>query len=337
MNMHNRALIIGKFMPLHRGHMKMIEHATQIAKDVYIVVLGCKEEPISLIQRYNWISDTYEDYNNIHPMLLGFDSNELNASSESDLQSSIDWSEYLKANIKGFDEFDVIVGSEKYVKYMGEYLGIDYDIFDEERNIVNISATAIKSDIVNNWDYLAPAVKRTYAKHICISGSESTGKTTVCRRIEDENNFVTAVYEIGRSLVGKSELCTKEKLILIFNIHSLLLNAVRYDPPTPIIIWDTDNIITKSYYKFLFDSDSDFYPHVVENIADKYFFFDSNIPVVDDGSRFDENTAKSLKDCHISMYVEYGINLEMVTENRYEVVNDYVQRSIEELKNIFTA
>ena len=334
MNMYNRALIIGKFMPLHRGHMKMIEHAAEIARLVDVVVLGWKGEPISMIQRYNWVSDTYVDVSYIHPILLGYDPNELNSSSESDLQSSIEWAEYLKANLYNFDKYDVIVGSEKYVQYMGEYLGIDYDIFDEERKAVSISATAIKSDIVNNWDYLAPAVKRTYAKHICIVGSESTGKTTVCRRIEDENNFVTAVYEIGRSLVGKSELCTKEKLISIFNIHALLLNEVRYDPPTPIIIWDTDNIITKSYYKFLFDSDFD--PHVVENVADKYFFFDSNIPVVDDGSRFDESTAKSLKDCHISMYDEYGVDLEMVTENRYEVVNDYVQRSIEELKNIFT-
>ena len=334
MNMYNRALIIGKFMPLHRGHMKMIEHAAEIARLVDVVVLGWKGEPISMIQRYNWVSDTYVDVSYIHPILLGYDPNELNSSSESDLQSSIEWAEYLKTNLYGFDKYDVIVGSEKYVQYMGEYLGIDYDIFDEERKTVSISATAIKSDIINNWDYLAPAVKRTYAKHICIVGSESTGKTTVCRRIEDENNFVTAVYEIGRSLVGKSELCTKEKLISIFNIHALLLNEVRYDPPTPIIIWDTDNIITKSYYKFLFNSDFD--PHVVENVADKYFFFDSNIPVVDDGSRFDESTAKSLKDCHISMYDEYGVDLEMVMENRYEVVNDYVQRSIEELKNIFT-
>lgn len=334
MNMYNRALIIGKFMPLHRGHMKMIEHAAEIARQVYVVVLGWKGEPISMIQRYNWVSDTYVDVSCIHPVMLGYDPNELNSSSESDLKSSIEWAEYLKANLYDFDKFDVIVGSEKYVQYMGEYLGVDYDIFDEERKAVSISATAIKSDIVNNWDYLAPAVKRTYAKHICIVGSESTGKTTVCRRIEDENNFVTAVYEIGRSLVGKSELCTKEKLISIFNIHSLLLNEVRYDPPTPIIIWDTDNITTKSYYKFLFDSDFD--PYMVENIADKYFFFDSNIPVVDDGSRFDENTAKSLKDCHISMYDKYDVYLEMVTENRYEVVNDYVQKSIEELKNIFT-
>ena len=290
MNMYNRALIIGKFMPLHRGHMKMIEHAAEIARLVDVVVLGWKGEPISMIQRYNWVSDTYVDVSYIHPILLGYDPNELNSSSESDLQSSIEWAEYLKTNLYGFDKYDVIVGSEKYVQYMGEYLGIDYDIFDEERKTVSISATAIKSDIINNWDYLAPAVKRTYAKHICIVGSESTGKTTVCRRIEDENNFVTAVYEIGRSLVGKSELCTKEKLISIFNIHALLLNEVRYDPPTPIIIWDTDNIITKSYYKFLFNSDFD--PHVVENVADKYFFFDSNIPVVDDGSRFDESTAK---------------------------------------------
>ena len=143
MNMYNRALIIGKFMPLHRGHMKMIEHAAEIARLVDVVVLGCKEEPISLIQRYSWVSDTYVDVSYIHPMMLGFDSNELNASSESDLQSSIDWSEYLKANIKDFDKYDVIVGSEKYVQYMGEYLGIDYDIFDEERKAVSISATAI--------------------------------------------------------------------------------------------------------------------------------------------------------------------------------------------------
>ena len=39
MNMYNRALIIGKFMPLHRGHMKMIEHAAEIAA-VDVVGMG---------------------------------------------------------------------------------------------------------------------------------------------------------------------------------------------------------------------------------------------------------------------------------------------------------
>ena len=134
MNMYNRALIIGKFMPLHRGHMKMIEHAAEIARLVDVVVLGWKGEPISMIQRYNWVSDTYVDVSYIHPILLGYDPNELNSSSESDLQSSIEWAEYLKANLYDFDKYDVIVGSEKYVQYMGEYLGIDYDIFSPEND-----------------------------------------------------------------------------------------------------------------------------------------------------------------------------------------------------------
>ena len=38
------------------------------------------------------------------------------------MQSSIDWANFLKNNVFDFNEIDVIIGSEQYVKYMADYI-----------------------------------------------------------------------------------------------------------------------------------------------------------------------------------------------------------------------
>lgn len=99
------------------------------------------------------------------------------------------------------------------------------------------------------------------------------------------------IPEIGRCLVGKSELCFIEVLQKIYDIHYRLLKAVHEDPPTSIVLWDTDSITTLSYFSYIFgnvhlvqirgyDDESEFteqelWHEVIR--ADKYFFFESNI------------------------------------------------------------
>jgi HTH-type transcriptional repressor of NAD biosynthesis genes len=331
--MYNRALVIGKFLPLHIGHLSLIEFACRQALDILICPLGHENESISLEQRVKWLKDS-----NLCGLVtiqgIAYNENELNSSSESDVQSSKEWSDFLRTKIDNFDEIDVIIGSEQYVKYMADYIGIDHIIYDEPRININISATQIKSDIIKYWDYLAPAVKRSYVEHICICGSESTGKSTTCKTLEDKYNYVTMIPEIGRCLVGKSELCSRETLRSIFQIHHRILKEVVYNPPTPIVLWDTDNITTLSYFSFLFPTDNkDF---IILNAdykkANKYFFFESNVQFRDDNTRLAQAEALKLRKNHIKTYRENGVSLEFVNNtNRIEIVENYIKNKVDEL------
>lgn len=337
---YNKALVIGKFMPLHKGHLALIDFAATQAETVSVCVTGHEGEVIPCWERTWWVIESYAQNFSINVRNLSYDPTELNESSVSDLKSSEEWAEYLRANLDDFSEIDVIIGSEQYVKYMADYLGIGYVIYDEKRENIHISATDIKSDIVSYWDYLAPAVKRSYVQHICICGSESTGKSTVCKRLEEEYGFVTMIPEIGRCLVGKSELCEVKTLKTIFTIHNDLLQAVKNDPPTPIILWDTDNITTLSYLAFLHAVNDEVIADVMGKrkavLADKYFFFESNIAFHDDGTRFDPTEALLLSAHHKYLYSIYGISPEeVIAEDRCDVVRQYILQEIEKLKHSF--
>ena len=340
MKKYNKALVIGKFLPLHKGHLALIDFAATQAETVSVCVTGHDGEVISCTKRARWIIESHMQNSSISVCNLSYDPSKLNESSVSDIQSSEEWAEYLKAELENFSEIDVIIGSEMYVKYMADYLGISYIIYDEKRENMPISATDIKGDIIRYWDYLSPAAKRSFVQHICICGSESTGKSTVCKRLEEEYGFVTMIPEIGRCLVGKSALCEVGTLKKIFTIHNDLLQAVKNDPPTPIILWDTDNITTLSYLTFLHSFHQDVIDEVMGErqavLADKYFFFEPNITFHDDGTRFDPTEARLLSAHHKHMYSNYGISPEEVTtEERCEVVRQYILQEIEKLKHTF--
>jgi HTH-type transcriptional repressor of NAD biosynthesis genes len=213
---------------------------------------------------------------------------------------------------------------------MADYLGINHIIYDEDRTKVTISATDIKNNIIENWDYLVPHVKQYYAKHVCVSGSESTGKTTVCTNIERKYPFVTMIPEIGRCLVGNANTCSMSTLREVMRIHGHLINQVVFDPPTPITIWDTDNVTTQSYYRWLFNIN----PYLTQTrFADKYFFFDSNIAYEKDVTRVSETDAMMLRESHLKCFREWRKPVEMVTENREETVDKWVIETMKEIES----
>ncbi len=335
---YRNALVIGKFQPLHKGHMALIEFATTQAGHTTICILAHEGEIIPLEQRKAWVDATYGCRSDITIYAMSYNPDELNESSESDVKSSHEWADYLRKCFGGaFGDFDVFIGSERYVQYMADYVGISHIIYDEARARLSISATGIKNDIIRYWDYLSPAAKQTYAKHICICGSESSGKSTACKHLEEAFSFVTMIPEIGRCLVGKSELCSEHTLKTIYRIHLELLKAVKEDPPTPIILWDTDNITTISYYTFLFPGSRPDFNEIPK--ADRYLFFESDIPFMDDGTRFGYEEAMRLRDHHIATYESFGIRLEKISTNLLTDLFDAKTTQVlsiihEEIKNI---
>ena len=327
-----KALVIGKFMPFHKGHKELIEFASIHANCVKILVLGNDNEPIDVKQRVQWIEDSFDlDYSLASEFIvkpITYDSTKLNSSSASDVKSSEEWCEFLKDEL---EDIDVIIGSEMYVKYMADYSKKEYLLFDLTRTKVPISATQIKENPLKYWDYLTPAVKRTYAHHICICGTESSGKTTLATALEKEFEYVTMIPEIGRCLVGNAMTCEPTTLTAVLSIHKTLLKRVMQNPPTPIVVWDTDNLTTKSYMEYLgWESYTSELP-----IADIYFFLDSKIPYEKDITRVDEEVAEKLKNNHLDIYKKEKVNLYVLKdkENIMESMKQYVKDTADNISS----
>ena len=302
--METKALIIGKFMPLHKGHVNMILSAADKYDNVDVCLLYHDDEDIKIAHRMTWLQNEFRTVNNINICSLRYDPNVLNSSSESDLISSQQWWDYLK---KYFTNTTHIVGSEKYVQYMAEYAGLDYEIFDEQRNIVPISATEIRKDFVKNWHYLANSVQRDLALYICVCGTESSGKTTLCNIIAKQLGYVPIIPEIGRCLIANAETMSYYDLMTMFKIHNELLHASKRMPASPIILWDTDNITTISYCKHFIDDEthtqSDFLKNMFEiPLADEYVFLNNSILYAATPDRISEDEANKLKETHIQAY-----------------------------------
>ena len=54
-----KALVLGKFLPLHKGHEYLIDYAIKNSDKLYIIVDNIYDEIIPLDTRMNWIKELY--------------------------------------------------------------------------------------------------------------------------------------------------------------------------------------------------------------------------------------------------------------------------------------
>ena len=54
-------LVFGKFMPIHAGHMALIDFATRQCDTLIVAVATLKKEPIPGDLRFQWVRELYKD------------------------------------------------------------------------------------------------------------------------------------------------------------------------------------------------------------------------------------------------------------------------------------
>ena len=331
--MDKTGLIIGKFMPLHVGHEAMFKWALTECDKLMIIVLSHDTEPIAGDIRYTWVmySDVVRDNKDrvvVHHYTYNPD--ELDSSSESNIASSYAWADALKAYI---DCCDIIFGSEEYVRYMADYTYKEYKFYDVERTNINISATAIRENPIDNWSYLASVVKRTLSLSVCICGTESSGKTTLCNTTSTRNKNVTVLPELGRCLVGNSEYLDKDVLWDVLDMQAKLTYLSEKNPASPIVFWDTDCITTLSYMCYAGFIEKDKICTKNFPIADIYLFLERDFDFVQDGTRMSENSADELAKSHYDLYTNvFNIKNICVVKNNVALMHQ-IDKVIEEHKN----
>ena len=190
--MYKSAYVLGKFLPFTKGHKFLVDTALKNSEKVILLVCSLKSESIPGEIRFNWTKEIYKDEPRINIIHC---TEELPQYPEEHPNFWNIWIDVAKRYCPS--DIDVIFTSELYGDPYSKHLGIKHHLVDLERKIVPISGTKARTNPFENWDYLPDEVKPYFVKRIAIMGPESTGKSTLTKKLA--NHYATNfVAEYGR-------------------------------------------------------------------------------------------------------------------------------------------
>ena len=148
----NNGLIIGKFMPLHSGHLNLIKFGLENCNNITILLVASHGEPIDPELRYAWLKEYYKSYTNIFIDVIYRD--DINRLPQEKRTAA--WCKLIEEK---YTNIDSIVSSETYGDILAKHLNIKHLKFDHKREITPISATEIRKNFSAHMHYLPDNVK----------------------------------------------------------------------------------------------------------------------------------------------------------------------------------
>ena len=323
-----KAFVFGKFLPFHKGHEAMIRFA--LTKCDFLTVLICcsDKEGIPASTRQKWLKQTFEKEDNIEIRCLSYQESELPNTSESSMDVSRIWSKKFK---QLFPDYALLVSSEAYGAYVASFMNIGYIDFDIERKLFPVSASAVRKDLFTNWHFLPESVKSDFAIKVVLLGTESTGKTSLTKRLS-AYFACSCVMEAGRDLVADSKSFAFEDLSLVAAEHARRINQAVLGAH-PLLIIDTDIHITMSYARFVFGRELEVEKAVYDsNSAELYLYLNNDVDFEQDGTRLSEVDRNLLDLSHREVLREHGIDIVDIKgdwEQRFEKAVEIIDYLIE--------
>jgi len=323
----NKAFVFGKFLPFHKGHEAMIKFALTKCDFLSVLICCSNKETYSCEIRKNWIEKCFSDVKNIEILTYNYDEDELPNTSQTSTEISKIWSEVFK---EIFPNHNLLITSEPYGEYVAQFMNIKHIAFDIERNNFPVSASQIKKNLFQFWNYLPESVKPDFVMKIVILGTESTGKTILSERLAKHYNC-GLVSETAREIIANSNNFSYEDLLKIVEKHSGSIKKATSD--FPMLIIDTDIHITNSYsiqyFKKELEINTEFYKI---NKANLYLYLKNDVPYFQDGTRLSEEDRNELDISHRKVLKKHNINYLEISGNwdeRFEKSKFYIDKLIE--------
>jgi len=272
-----RGLIIGKFMPIHAGHIAMIKFAKQHCDELIVSMSYTKTDPINGERRFDWIKKIFKDEAKIIPEISvdNFDNEGLPWSERIRI-----WANFLK---RRFPPINVIVSSESYGELLATELNATHKSFDPDRIQFPVSATQIRTSPFDYWQFIPAEVRPYFVKKICFYGAESTGKSSMAKKMAEvyQTEFVP---EVARELISSNDF-TIEDIVRIGQAQTQRVKE-KLKTANKILFCDTDLITTQIYSRQYLHQAPDVLIALEKEINyDRYFLFDIDVPWVADGLR----------------------------------------------------
>lgn len=320
---------MGKLLPPHRGHLTTILLAHTMCDELYVVVSNRDVEDAEMCKplgktipgklRKQWLMKELTGFDNIHVVLVD----------ETNLPLFPNgwepWSKLVKSTIG--KKIDVIFGGEPSYSEGCErwFPESEYKIIDPDRSRWPVSATMVRNNPIDCWDYIIGAARPFFAKKILIAGTESCGKTTLTKKLA-KIYYTSWSEEVGRYyseryLGGDEDAFVDDDFKRICSLQyesdmDALHNANK------ICFFDTDATITQYYCEmYLGHQNPAIEGYVDPSRYDIVLFLTPEVEWVDDGLRFlgEQKQRESLHSKLLNMYRERGFkNIVEISGSSYE-------------------
>ncbi len=239
MKHYRTGFVLGKFCPLHRGHMLLIQRALDECDTVYIVVDNIMDEVIPVQRRMQWVRQQYPTPCRRLPPRpsergLGGEAGGLGGEAlvltqphplpQDPSETPRFWDIWRETLLHLLPRhIDAVFASEQYGKRLAKELSAECVMVDPDRQAVPVSATRIREDLLGQWHYLAPVVQRDLRKTICVYGPESTGKSTLTRQLA-EYYHVPYVEEYAKHIIDSKhgDICFEDMETIVKGHHEAI-------------------------------------------------------------------------------------------------------------------
>ena len=300
-----RGLIIGKFMPIHKGHLALIEYSMRQCDELILSMSFTVNDPIDASLRFSWIKMIFKDQPKVKPEIVidDFDDESLPLTERTKL-----WASFIK---RTYPPIDFIFSSEEYGEYFAANLGVKHFSFDLQRKKFPISASIIRQKPFQYWDFIPAVVRPYFVKKICFYGPESTGKSIMAKQMAEKYN-TGFVPEVAREFITNNNF-TVEDIIKIGREHYQRI-VDKNKTANKILFCDTDAITTQIYsYQYLNVIPPVLYDLENKITYDRYFLFDIDVPWIDDGLRDLGHKRKEMFKIFREALEKRGISYTLVT------------------------
>ena len=239
-------MLLGKFLPPHRGHQYLIDFARRCVDDLTVFVCSIRSEPIPGRLRYEWVRDHFGGVSVVH-------CDDENPQAPEDDPENF-WPIWKQSLLSRLDRPpDVVFASEPYGVRLAAELGAAFVPVDPMREAVPISGSRIREDPYWYAEFLLPEARPYFVKRVVLVGPESSGKSTLTKWLAQRFG-AGGVQEYGRTFqenVGR-DLALAD-MLAIARAHCAAEDAVAMQARGLIVV-DTEAIVTKLWSKVFFQA-----------------------------------------------------------------------------------
>lgn len=321
--MYKRGLIIGKFMPLHKGHEFLFRFGKQCCQNLTIVVDNAKSHTIDSGIRRDWIRELVSG---AHVLALP------HFMPQTPDECENFWETWKTELLKIAGPVDVLIASEDYGVRLAKELGCEFIQLDLNRENINISATQIRDNPYEHWDFIAEPAREFFMKKICFIGPEATGKSTLSKKLASSFDTVVA-QEYAKSYIHQ------KKSDLVFSDMSLIAKRQIYVEKSlcrmvnKIMFCDSDPLTTAVWSQTLFGTISfELKELVLTTKYDLTFLMYPDTPWVWDEHRNFEKS--STLEFRLKMFENMKQFLDQIKRNYIVLYGSYEEKEKQALKAI---
>lgn len=327
--MYKTGIFAGKFIPPHRGHMNAIIRASAQCETLYVVVsdnaLNTRElclqnglAEMDVKMRARWLSQEVQCFGHIRVIFID----------ESGICFPQGWPLWIARLRESIPQpIEVSFTADK------EYEAVNHAFFPEVETVIldreeqPVSATDIRKNPLDHWDYILPSARPFFAKKVLLTGTESCGKTTMAGYLAKIFDTVWS-EETGRNYsvryMGGNEQVFKPQDFDIIASEQYMADTQVLKNANRVVFFDGDAVLTQYYCQMYTGEISKGIQFFVDpQRYDRVLLFTPDVPWVPDGFRFnpDHTYRWQLHDELKSMYFSQGFGPKM-----HEISGDYLSR-----------